>query len=558
MYDSKELNYKIRIKKNLFLVSFALILMATVAAAGADQANVPEGGKIPVFNCEEDFGIRNALAMLGSMCGKNIVPSPSVEGQLAFRSLRDVTFEEAMDAILGDNYVYREEGNLVKVYTKAEYQEMMADPGRRVYKVFTLYYMSATEAVKLITPVLSDTAIVQASTPVESVGTTGESITTGSGGGDNMALNDTIVILDYPEKIVEAEKLLKELDIRPKQVLIEATILSANLTEDMTMGIDWNLLNGVHITDFPGNLGSQRGTPIETWNLADDPASATGLTVGFSSGSLEGIITALEEITDTTLLANPKILAVNKQLGQVYIGTKIGYTSQTTQNQTSTTQQVEFLDTGTKLSFRPYIGDDGYIRMDIHPKDSSGTLKANNIPDEASTELATNIMVKDGETVVIGGLFRDLVVTSRSQVPLLGDIPIAGVLFRGTTDTVTRQEVIVMLTPHIIKESADTESDARIADIQRKKAGVKDELQWISRAKIAEEHYSKAVELYYKGDNIGAMKYLNYALHIRPAYLEAIRLKEIIISETNPEEMNKLERVMLEKIDDQEASKWSR
>ena len=558
MYDSKELNYKIRIKKNLFLVSFALILMATVAAAGADQANVPEGGKIPVFNCEEDFGIRNALAMLGSMCGKNIVPSPSVEGQLAFRSLRDVTFEEAMDAILGDNYVYREEGNLVKVYTKAEYQEMMADPGRRVYKVFTLYYMSATEAVKLITPVLSDTAIVQASSPVESVGTTGESITTGSGGGDNMALNDTIVILDYPEKIVEAEKLLKELDIRPKQVLIEATILSANLTEDMTMGIDWNLLNGVHITDFPGNLGSQRGTPIETWNLAGDPASATGLTVGFSSGSLEGIITALEEITDTTLLANPKILAVNKQLGQVYIGTKIGYTSQTTQNQTSTTQQVEFLDTGTKLSFRPYIGDDGYIRMDIHPKDSSGTLKANNIPDEASTELATNIMVKDGETVVIGGLFRDLVVTSRSQVPLLGDIPIAGVLFRGTTDTVTRQEVVVLLTPHIIKESADTDSEARIADIQRKKSGVKDELQWISRAKIAEEHYSKAVELYYKGDNIGAMKYLNYALHIRPAYLEAIRLKEIIISETNPEEMNKLERVMLEKIDDQEASKWSR
>ena len=558
MYDSKELNYKIRIKKNLLLVSFALIMMATVTAAGADQASVPEGGKIPVFNCEEDFGIRNALAMLGSMCGKNIVPSPSVEGQLAFRSLRDVTFQEAMDAILGDNYVYREEGNLVKVYTKAEYQEIMEDPGRRVYKVFYLYYMSASEAVKLITPVLSDTAIIQASTPVESVGTTGESITTGSGGGDTMALNDTIVILDYPEKIVEAEKLLKELDIRPKQVLIEATILSANLTEDMSMGIDWNLLNGVHITDFPGNLGTRNGTPIETWNLADDPASATGLTVGFSSGSLEGIITALEEVTDTTLLANPKILAVNKQLGQVYIGTKIGYTSQTTQNQTSTTQQVEFLDTGTKLSFRPYIGNDGYIRMDIHPKDSSGTLKANNIPDESSTELATNIMVKDGQTIIIGGLFRDLVVTSRSQVPLLGDIPFAGVLFRGTTDTVTRQEVIVMLTPHIIEEPEETDSEGRIDDIKRKRAGVKDELQWIGRGKLAEEHYSKAVELYDNGDSLGAMKYLNVALQLRPAYLEAIRLKERIIAETNPEEVNKLERVMLEKIDQEEAAKWSR
>ena len=188
--------------------------------------------------------------------------------------------------------------------------------------------------------------------------------------------------------------------------------------------------------------------------------------MGFSSNEVQGIITALEEITDTTLLANPKILAVNKQLGQVYIGTKIGYVSQTTQNQTSTTQQVEFLDTGTKLSFRPYISDDGYIRMDIHPKDSSGTLKANSIPDESSTELATNIMVKDGQTIVIGGLFRDLTVTSRSQVPLLGDLPYIGVAFRGTHDTVTRQEVIVLLTPHIIDDPEEINSDAREDDVR--------------------------------------------------------------------------------------------
>jgi hypothetical protein len=167
-------------------------------------------------------------------------------------------------------------------------------------------------------------------------------------------------------------------------------------------------------------------------------------------------------------------------------------------------------------------------------------------------------MVKDGQTVIIGGLFRDLVVTSRSQVPLLGDIPFAGVLFRGTTDTVTRQEVIVMLTPHIIEEPEETDSEARIDDILRKRAGAKEELQWIGRGKLAEEHYSKAVELYDNGDSIGAMKYLNVALELRPAYLEAIRLKERIIAETNPEEMHKLERVLLEKIDQEEAPNWSR
>ena len=75
--------------------------LAVAASTAGGATGVPKGDRIPIFNCEEDFGIRKALAMLGDMCQKNIVPSPSVDGQLAFRSLRDVTFEEAMDAIRG-------------------------------------------------------------------------------------------------------------------------------------------------------------------------------------------------------------------------------------------------------------------------------------------------------------------------------------------------------------------------------------------------------------------------------------------------------------------------
>jgi type IV pilus assembly protein PilQ len=582
--------------KRLFMRCLVLAVIAAIvlcsfgqnsALAGAGGStgpaevgvtSVPEGGRIPVFNCEEDFGIRKALAMLGSMCNKNIVPSTSVDGQLAFRSLRDVTFEEAMDAILGETFVYEAKGNLIKVYTKEEYKKIKEAPERMIYKVFTLYYISATEAVKLITPVLSDTGNIQASSPAETVGTTGESITTGSGGGDTMALNDMIVIRDYPENIAEAEKLLKKLDIRPRQVLVEATILSATLSEGMELGVDLNLLGGVHLNGSEGaaadaynsavssqtpigqigqlGQGSINGTPLEVSGFAN--AGGSGLRIGVTSGDLAAFITALEEVTDTTVLANPKILAVNKQLGQVYIGTKIGYESQTTQTQTSTTQQVEFLDTGTKLSFRPYIGDDGYIRMDIHPKDSSGTLKANDIPDEFSTELATNIIVKDGQTIVIGGLFRDVVVSTRSQIPLLGDLPLIGIAFRGTSETVTRQEVIVLLTPHIIDEPDEINSDARVDDVNRKRFGAKHELQWTSRARLAEDAYAQAAQLYIDGDNIGAMKKLQTALKLRPSYLEATRLKERIISESSPDEYQKLERVASESIDQQEASNWQR
>jgi len=579
MYCDKVTNNKAKIRRSLFVWGFVLITLIATTAAGANTSTSQPAQIIDKFEVEEDFGVRKALAMLGSLCDKNIVPSPNVDGVLAFRSLKNITFEEAMDAILGENFKYEEDGKLIKVYTKDEYKKMKEDPARMTYKVFTLYYISASEAVKLITPVLSSAGTIQASSPPETVGTTGESITTGTGGGDTMALNDTMVIVDYPESIAEVEKLIGELDIRPKQVLVEATILSATLTEGMELGIDLNFLAGASITGAEGTgdivagnsfergssatspigqigQGFPTGTPIETVGFAS--AGGNGLKIGVTSGDFTAFITALEEVTDTTILANPKIMAINKQLGQVYIGTKIGYNSQTTQTQTSTTQRVEFLDTGTKLSFRPYIGDDGYIRMDIHPKDSSGTLKANDIPDEFSTELATNIMVKDGQTIVIGGLFRDVVVTNRSQIPLLGDLPLIGAAFRGTRDSVTRQEVIVLLTPHIIEEPGDLEGIARADDVRRKRFGAKDELQSIGRAKLAEDSYAKAAKSYIEGDNESAMKQLKITLTLRPSYLEAIRLKERIMAESNPEEAQKMERIMLEAVESEDTAKWHR
>ena len=98
------------------------------------------------------------------------------------------------------------------------------------------------------------------------------------------------------------------------------------------------------------------------------------------------------------------------------------------------------------------------------------------IPDEKTTELKTNVIVKDGETVVIGGLFRDKVVASKSQVPVLGNLPILGVLFRGTKDTVSREEVVVMLTPHIIDDPAQTDAKDRMDDVRLKREGAKQSL----------------------------------------------------------------------------------
>ena len=600
MYREKNSQDKTKIRNRLFVWCIVLVVTAAIAvadvaqepaeayalantgAAGIEtsdsQAGVSAGGKLSFigFDKEKCKSIRDALRVLGARFKMNIVPSSNVDGPLTVTSLYDVTFEQALDSVLGYGYKYDQEGNFIKVYTAEEYKKIKEDPDRMIYKVFTLYYISAAEAMELIKPVLSGAGSIQGSSPPETTVSTGESISAGTGGGDTMALNDTIVIKDYPENIVEAEKMLKELDARPQQVLIEATILSATLTEGMQLGVDLNFLAGVSLdgtsstsqvgttdsllttatTPISQIAGGVVGSPIETFGFAANVGS--GLRVGVTTGNVAAFITALESVTDTTILANPKILAVNKQLGQVYIGTKIGYTSQTTQTQTSTTQQVEFLDTGTKLSFRPYIGDDGYIRMDIHPKDSSGTLKANDIPDEFSTELATNIMVKDGQTIVIGGLFRDVVVTSRSQIPLLGDLPLIGGLFRGTNDSTTRQEVIVLLTPHIISEPEETNSDARMDDVRRKRFGARDELQWAGRARLVEDRYAEAARFYVEGDTQAAIKELAFVLELRPSYLEAIRLKERIIAETTPDEVDMIERIMLDNVEREDSDKWQR
>jgi type IV pilus assembly protein PilQ len=538
-------------------VSQAALQPVQPAAGGSARAAVQS------FELKEQFGIRDALAMLASLYKKNIVPSPGVDGQLAFRSLKDVTFEEAMDAILGENFKYQQQGSLIKVYTKDEFKKIKEDPERMVYQMFTLYYVSAAEAKKLVTPILSQTGRLETTTAAVTDFPTGESITKVTGGGDATAMNDTIIVHDYPENVEQIAQLLGEIDVRPRQVLIEATVLSVTLTEDTQFGINWSTLEGVltQIPAIPAAAGDITRGASDYFKSAGtgQVTKSGGLTVGFAHDNIAGFIRAVEEVSDVTILANPKILAVNKQLGQVYIGKKLGYQSQTTQTQTSTIQSVEFLDTGTKLSFRPYIANDGYIRMDIHPKDSAGTLRnvgETVIPDETSAELVTNIIVKDGQTVVIGGLFRDTVTTGKTQIPLLGDLPIVGVLFRGTADQVKREEVVVLLTPHIIEEPGESEGQARADDVGRKRVAAKDEMLGIGRAKLAEDSYAKAARYYIEGDNESAMKELGIALWLRPTFLEAIRLKERIIAETSPDEAEKLERIVLETVDRQAAPKW--
>lgn len=577
MYHNKNSNSKIKNKGKLFILGFVLVVIATTAFSGVKAANtegninttsvntssneaISAGEMIQTISFDKDSKIKDGLRVLSAMYKKNIVPSPNIDGTMGFTRLYNVTFKEAMDAILGANFKYEQEGQLIRVYTKEEYRKIKEDKDRMIYKVFTLYYISAAEARKLISPVLSSSGKIEVTNAAETGVPTEETISSQTGGGDTTAMNDTIVICDFPENIAMAEEIIKSVDVRPRQVLVEATILSATLTENMQFGIDWQTLKGTAITALTGiTYGAPEYLKSAGTGASIESALTGGLTFGVTHDDVAAFIRAVEEITDVTVLANPKILTVNKQLGQVYIGTKLGYREGDIETSGGGTQEgaVKFLDTGTKLSFRPFICDDGYIRMDIHPKDSSGTVPSG-IPQEISAELVTNIIVKDGQTIIIGGLFRDSVTTNKIQVPLLGDLPIVGGAFRGTANKAERQEVMVLLTPHIIREPEETGGEARAADISRKRIGTREGLDWLNSSRLAEDSYAKAVEYYLAGNKQAALNKLNWALLIRPTNIEALRLKERIIRETAPDDTATMERIMLDVIEREESSKWLR
>lgn len=482
-----------------------------------------------------DANLVEVLRMLSLQTHRNILTSKGVRGTVT-ASLYDVTVHEALDAILRANgYGYREEGNVIYVYTVQELAELEKAEKQRETRVFRLHYTPAANAVNMIKPVLSSGAQVAVTTPATA------GIKDNDGGGNSHSIEDIVVVTDYPEHLDRVAEVLKLIDERPKQVLVEATILQARLNDENALGVDFTILGGVDFSTLTSNNGliSGAGIASDASPSASSGGTGTNFTQGINGGARIGIVTsdisvfvsALETITDTTVLANPKVLALNKQVGRVLVGREQGYRGGRETTDTSTTETVEMLESGTKLLFRPYIGDDGYIRMEIHPEDSIGEV-VDGLPRKDTTEVTTNVLVKDGHTIVIGGLFRESSVASRRQIPVLGNLPLAGPLFRRQADTTTRDEIIILITPHIVKDdSAYAASSAELLrDAEQLRVGVRKGMMPWGRERLAEGSYEIALrELASDNpDHRKALWHLNAATNLNPKFLEAAKLKQTL------------------------------
>lgn len=524
------------------------------------RVTVDENMIVDLHVNDEDLG--TVLEMLSIQSKKNIIASKNVNARVS-ANLYGVTFYEGLDAILNINgYGYLENGNFITIYTLDELKALQAAQRQRVSKVLNLNYLSSTDAASLVTPLLS---IAGPNGEAGQIKTNGKlanfpSIGDTPQGNEEYANGSMIVVFDYEENVNEIEALLKQLDTRPAQVLVEATILQTALTEANGLGVDFSIIADAQFSDFVsagGPLGvvngliNGRSSSGSTTALPADSravgitstngntASRAGFKVGVVSDDVSVFLRVLDEVTDTTIISNPKIMALNRQASRVLVGRKVGYLS-TTSTDTTTTQTVQFLDTGTQLYFRPIVMSDGMIRMELKPQVSDAVIRdtsdatgaAVTIPDENTNELTTNVMVRDGQTVVLGGLFREQTESSRNQVPFLGDIPIIGTAFRGHDDSTERNEIIFMITPHIVNDTQLTDAGQRGRDqLERALSGAREGTLFWSRDKLSSQLNVEADDEVTKGDTDKAMWLLQRSLAINPNQPEAIGLRERLSSE---------------------------
>lgn len=536
------------------------------SAPGVNSPAVKVGSFGQVDLHVKDLEVTKVLQLLSIQSQRNIMASRNVAGTVS-ADLYGVDFYEALDAVLHTNgFGYQEKGNLIFVYTTAELQQIEETQRKLVHRVVRLNYISAADASTFVTPLLSSAGSIAVSGDVSA----GFQPSVSDGGANTFAHTDTLIINDYADNVDEIVSVIVDLDKRPQQVLVEATVLQARLTEENAFGVDLSVLADFAVSNFADPLGIVDEVISGSTTLPDRTAGAhttvgntttgtSGIKVGISTHNVAAFIRALDSVTDTTVLANPKLLVLNRQKADLLVGEKLGYLSSTATD-TSTTQTVEFLDVGTQLTLRPFVSEDGFIRIELKPSISDGdtTRTVGNfvIPETTNQELVTNVVVRNGQTVVLGGLFKEDTTVSRRQVPLLGDIPILGALFKGQDDTVNRNEVIFLITPTIMKDESLYAIGERAQDrIESARLGAREGLLPWSRTKMTATHMREAEKFLSKGDTQKAIWAVNMALTLDPKHDAAIELKQKLTGQRlyEPASFSILNNVMDEMIHGQPA-----
>ena len=456
-----------------------------------------------------DMNIVDVIKFLAQKGEFNVIIAPSVEGRSTVL-LHDVGIKDALDiVVISNKLAYHIDDDIVQVMSASEYEaqygKQFSDKtevsivhlqyAKPSYVLAALDNMRSNRGKIIIdedtgSVVLVDTpqsialmkkAIAQIEQPLETIvfnlkyakaDVVAEKLRSridakavGTITADERS--NQILIRVFPGRRDEVEKTIRSLDLPTKEVLIEARVLQIVVKPSYDVGVDITgpiLHNGKQKFDISSSaLGAK--------SLASSDALASNfgsVTVGnINANEFTAAIRAQQEVSDTKILSSPQILVTNNEEAKIHIGNTVPYIVSTTNGTGTnaiTSDDVRFVDVGLKLSVIPTINDDGMVTMKLTPEISEviGTVTSSNgasgasgsgssIPEVNKTEVQTSVMVKDGQTIVMAGLRDQNKVHKKVGIPGLMDIPWVGGAFSRTSDTMTNTEIVILITPHIVK-----------------------------------------------------------------------------------------------------------
>lgn len=443
----------------------------------------------------KDADIRNILKIISYKAGVNIVTTAEVIGNITVR-LVDVPWHKALDVILKTHgFGYERQGNIITVapiekLTAQKKQEVeLAQVQPTVTEVFNLKYIDAQDAKKTLEPQLSGRGKI---TVLEMTGQAGWEF----GGGElgkrkriveeKLGRSKVLIVSDIPPVLDRIKEIISQIDVLPQQVLIEARIMEVNRDRLRDIGFDWGVgregAESKTITTTPSSkvagsaetavgghaLGSQITPSVfnpKATSISGVEPFDTGLQILFqklTGTQFEALLHALEEDVHSNTLSAPRIMALNNQEASILIGTRYPILkTEITGAAGATTSTVTldyYQDIGIQLNVVPQVSANDYINMVIHPAVTSytSTLGSNAYPIIDTREAETRIFMKNNETVVIGGLLKDVKSKGVMGVPFLGRIPVLGALFRRDTIDTQKIDLLVFITAHIVKEGEFT------------------------------------------------------------------------------------------------------
>ncbi|HGH6176770.1 TPA: type IV pilus secretin PilQ [Neisseria meningitidis] len=408
----------------------------------------------------QDVEIRTILQILAKESGMNIVASDSVNGKMTL-SLKDVPWDQALDLVMqARNLDMRQQGNIVNIAPRDELlakdkaflqaEKDIADLGALYSQNFQLKYKNVEEFRSILR--------------LDNADTTGNRNTLVSGRGSVLIdpATNTLIVTDTRSVIEKFRKLIDELDVPAQQVMIEARIVEAADGFSRDLGVKFGatgkkkLKNDTSAFGWGVNSGFGDGDKWGAETKINLPitaaANSISLVRAISSGALNLELSASESLSKTKTLANPRVLTQNRKEAKIESGYEIPFTVTSIANGGSSTN-TELKKAVLGLTVTPNITPDGQIIMTVKiNKDSPAQCASGNqtILCISTKNLNTQAMVENGGTLIVGGIYEEDNGNTLTKVPLLGDIPVIGNLFKTRGKKTDRRELLIFITPRIM------------------------------------------------------------------------------------------------------------